>query len=95
MSSDESARTNLAGAPTGKPFTRRDIERVSAAMRRGAGGALGIPETGTGDLVEHVCPECGGGPMTNTASGLVVVQTCGACGGRGVLSDDEVKRRYK
>lgn len=90
----ESVKTNLVGAPDGKPFTRRDIERVTAAMRKGAGGALGIPETGTGDVVEHVCPDCGGGQMTNTAAGLIVVQTCGTCRGRGVLSDEELSRRF-
>jgi hypothetical protein len=92
--STEKARTNLVGAPDGKAFTRRDIERVTAAMRKGAGGALGVPETGTGDVVEHICPDCGGGQMTNTQAGLIVVQTCATCGGRGVLSDDELFRRY-
>lgn len=94
MSSEESARANLVGAPDGKPFTRRDIERVRGAMQKGAGGALGIPETGTGDRVEHICPECGGGQMTNTSSGLLVVQTCGFCDGRGVLTDEEMRRRF-
>lgn len=94
MSSD-SAKTNLAGAPTGKSFTRADIERVTAAMRKGANGALGVPETGTGDYVEHICPECGGGQMTNTAAGLILVQTCGVCQGRGVLSDAEMRLRFR
>jgi hypothetical protein len=91
---NESAKANLVGAPDGKTFTRRDIERVTAEMKRGAGGALGIPLTGTGDVVEHVCPECGGGPMTNTASGIILVQTCGFCHGRGVLSDEEMRLRF-
>jgi len=94
MPTDDKARTNLAGAPDGKAFTRRDIERVTEQMRRGAGGALGVPLTGTGDVVEHICPDCGGGQMTNTAAGLIVVQTCGTCQGRGVLSDAEMTSRF-
>lgn len=92
--SSESARTNLVGAPDGKAFTRRDIERVTAAMQKGSGGALGVPLTGTGDVVEHICPDCGGGQMTNTAAGLIVVEVCRTCRGRGVLSDDEMSRRF-
>lgn len=94
--SSESAKTNLVGAPDGKAFTRADIERVKAAMQRGAGfNGLGVPETGTGDVVEHICPDCGGGQMTNTAAGLIVVQTCPTCRGRGVLSDEEMSRRFR
>ncbi len=92
---DGLARTDVAGGGfTNRPFTRRDIERVTAQMSKGSGGALGIPMTGTGDHVEHICFDCGGGPATNTASGLIVVQTCGTCGGRGTLTNDEMDRRF-
>ena len=91
---DDKARTRLAGEFTNKPFNRRDIERVTAQMTRGAGGALGVPETGTGDHVVHICPDCGGGPATNTASGLIVVQTCQTCHGAGSLTNEEMDRRF-
>lgn len=39
--------------------------------------------------VEHVCFECGGDFATHLG-GLILVQTCWACGGRGRLTDDEL-----
>lgn len=42
-----------------------------------------------GEEVEHLCPNCSG-----TESGLIIIQTCGMCGGRGRLTDDRFTRIF-
>lgn len=79
-----------------KAYGRRELAEVEEKMRAGGAGTplFGLGLTGGGDDVKHICPECGGGPLSNRESGLTVVETCPVCQGVGTLTNDQMDRRY-
>lgn len=51
----------------------------------------GLPEGFDRSDIMHVCPECGG-QTTSLVGALIIVQTCWACFGTGLLSTEDLGR---